>query len=278
MRLFALSVAILSSIMGCSRKDSAMVDIPVSTPIETVPSAMAPSVSTGTPPIILPKGRQYDIVETARGPLEITPLTHAAIWLTYQGKSIFVDPTSESHWDKQPKADYVLITHAHPDHLDTKTLEQISTPKTIWIAPPAVITTLGHGQPITNGETKDFPEFKLEAVPAYNIVRGPSAGYLYHPKGWGNGYVLTVGLKRLYISGDTECTPEVRALKNIDIAFLCMRLPYTMSTSEAVGCLLSFQPKIVYPYHYKGSVLDEVSEKLNNSGIEVRLRDWYPAH
>jgi L-ascorbate metabolism protein UlaG (beta-lactamase superfamily) len=128
---------------------------------------------------------------------------------------------------------------------------------------------------IANGETKTINGVSIEAVPMYNLQRGPSAGQLFHTKGRGNGYVVTVGGKRLYFAGDTECVPEMKALKNIDVAFIPMNLPYTMPPSEAAECVKAFKPKIAYPYHYMGSDLKQFEDALKGSGVEVRVRDWY---
>ena len=111
----------------------------------------------------------------------------------------------------------------------------------------------------------------------YNLQRGPAAGQLFHTKGRGNGYVITIGGKRLYFAGDTECTPEMKALKNIDVAFLPMNLPYTMPPSEAADCAKAFQPKIVYPYHFQGQKVEDFQAALKGSGIDVRVLNWYPA-
>ena len=127
---------------------------------------------------------------------------------------------------------------------------------------------------MSNGETKTVDGISIEAVPMYNVVRGFQGNPL-HPKGHGNGYVVTVGGKRLYIAGDTECTPEMKALKNIDVAFMPMNLPYTMTPAEAAACALVFKPKIVYPYHYRGQDVVAFASSLKASGIEVRLREWY---
>jgi L-ascorbate metabolism protein UlaG (beta-lactamase superfamily) len=129
---------------------------------------------------------------------------------------------------------------------------------------------------MNNGEKKKFGDIEIEAIPMYNLQRGPQPGALYHTKGRGNGYVLTMGGKRIYISGDTEAIPEMRALKNIDVAFVCMNLPYTMTPEEAAAGVKAFRPKVVYPYHYKGSDLKVFAGALaNEKGIEVRLREWY---
>jgi L-ascorbate metabolism protein UlaG (beta-lactamase superfamily) len=128
---------------------------------------------------------------------------------------------------------------------------------------------------ISNGETKTWHGWSIEAVPMYNLVRGPEAGKLYHDKGRGNGYVLTYGGKRFYFSGDTERIPEMRALKNIDVAFLCMNLPYTMPPDEAALAAKDFHPKVVIPYHYGKSDLSVFEKALAGSGIEVRILNWY---
>jgi L-ascorbate metabolism protein UlaG (beta-lactamase superfamily) len=128
---------------------------------------------------------------------------------------------------------------------------------------------------IRNGETKMAGNWKIEAIPMYNLKRGPSEGKLYHDKGRGNGYILTYGGKRIYISGDTEGIPEMKALKNIDVAFVCMNLPYTMPPAEAAEAVRAFHPKVVYPYHYRGSDPKEFEAALAGSGIQVKLLDWY---
>ena len=128
---------------------------------------------------------------------------------------------------------------------------------------------------IANGEKKTIDGVEIEAVPMYNLQRGPAAGQLFHTKGRGNGYIVTLGGKRIYLAGDTECTPEMKALKNIDVAFVPMNLPYTMPPNEAADCVKAFKPKIVYPYHYMGSDLKEFEDALKGSGVEVRIRDWY---
>jgi len=146
----------------------------------------------------------------------------------------------------------------------------------VILAPAAVAETIREAQIIRNGERKTVDGITIEAVPMYNLVRGPSPGQLYHTKGRGNGYVLTLGGKRIYISGDTECVPEIKALTGIDVAFICMNLPFTMPPEEAAECVKAFRPKIVYPYHYRNSDLNVFLNALKGeSGIEVRLRNWY---
>jgi L-ascorbate metabolism protein UlaG (beta-lactamase superfamily) len=129
---------------------------------------------------------------------------------------------------------------------------------------------------LANGQTKTVAGVSIEAVPMYNLQRGPSAGQLFHTKGRGNGYIVTLGGKRLYFAGDTECTTEMKALKNIDVAFIPMNLPYTMPPSEAADCVKAFKPKIVIPYHYQGQKPEEFQAAVKGSGVEVRLLNWYP--
>jgi L-ascorbate metabolism protein UlaG (beta-lactamase superfamily) len=144
------------------------------------------------------------------------------------------------------------------------------------VAPAAVAKTILEAQVIANGEKKKVGDFEVEAVPMYNLTRGPQPGAFFHTKGRGNGYILTLGGKRLYFSGDTEAIPEMRALKNIDIAFVCMNLPYTMTPEEAASAVKDFRPKVVYPYHYRGSDTKAFAAALAaEKGIEVRLREWY---
>jgi L-ascorbate metabolism protein UlaG (beta-lactamase superfamily) len=165
---------------------------------------------------------------TSGGPVKITPLYHASTLIEAGGKTIYLDPAKPAKLSGLPKADLILITHIHPDHMDPDSIKQVSKPETEILAPPTVVQTVTSAKPITNGETKTWQGWTIEAVPAYNLKRGPAPGTLFHPKGRDNGYVLTYGGKRFYFSADTEGTPEMRALKNIDVAFVRMNLPYTM--------------------------------------------------
>jgi L-ascorbate metabolism protein UlaG (beta-lactamase superfamily) len=145
----------------------------------------------------------------------------------------------------------------------------------VILAPKAVADKMPGCTVISNGETKTIGDFMVEAIPMYNLK--PAAnGTIFHDKGRGNGYVLTYGGKRFYFSGDTEGTPEMKALRHIDVAFVCMNLPYTMPPDAAAEAVRAFHPAIVYPYHYNGSDLSVFEKGLAGSGIEVRIRDWYP--
>ena len=188
---------------------------------------------------------------------------------------VHIDPWGSGNYDGLPPADLILITDIHGDHLDPKILPKVSKSGTVILAPAAVAETVHNATVIRNGETKTIGPFQIEAVPMYNLTRGPAPGKLFHDKGRGNGYVISYGGKRFYFSGDTEGAPEMRALRNIDVAFVCMNLPYTMPPEEAAEAVRAFHPKIVYPYHYRGSDLNAFAKALEGTGIDVRLVDWY---
>lgn len=221
--------------------------------------------------------RQADVVETSKGPLKITPLYHGSVMLEFGGKIIDVDPWGQADYSALPQADLIVITHTHADHMDAALLKTLRKEGTILVGPPAVTDTLngavGDTDAISNGEKKTFMGVEIEAVPMYNLKLGSGPGKPYHHKGIGNGYVLSFGDTRVYFSGDTECVPEMKALKNITIAFVAMNPPRTMPPAEAAVCVAAFQPKIVYPYHYRGQNTQEFADALKSSpGIEVRLR------
>ncbi|HWZ81544.1 MAG TPA: MBL fold metallo-hydrolase [Terriglobales bacterium] len=218
---------------------------------------------------------QAQTFTTAKGDVKITPLFHASTLIEAGGKAIYLDPAKPAKFPER-KADLILITDIHGDHMDPDSIKTVSQSSTEILAPPAVVQTVTTAKPIANGETKTWGDWTIEAVPAYNLKRGPEAGKLFHDKGRGNGYVLTYGGKRFYFSGDTEGVPEMRALKNIDVAFICMNLPYTMPPDEAADAVKAFHPKVVIPYHYRGSDLQVFKKGLDGTGIEVRLIEWYP--
>ena len=220
---------------------------------------------------------QTDVLNTSKGPLRITPLYHGSLMLEFEGKVIHVDPWSRADYTGIPQADLIVITHTHADHMDAMMINKLKKPDTVIVAPPAVADTLngaaGIVKSISNGEKKSFLGIEFEAVPMYNLLLGSEPGNPYHHKGIGNGYILTFGEARVYISGDTECTPEMKALKNISVAFICMNPPRTMSNLEAAACVKEFRPKIVYPYHYRGQNTQQFADALKDTkGVEVRLR------
>ncbi|HLJ16902.1 MAG TPA: MBL fold metallo-hydrolase [Bryobacteraceae bacterium] len=211
---------------------------------------------------------------TSAGVVKITPIRHAAMLIQAGGKAIYVDP-AQGNFDGLPQADLILITDIHGDHLAPNVIAKLKKSDTTIIAPAAVAKTVTEAKAIGNGETTTWENWKIEAIPMYNLKRGPEPGQLYHDKGRGNGYVLTYGGKHFYISGDTENIPEMRALKNIDVAFVCMNLPYTMTPEEAAEAVKAFHPKIVYPYHSRGSNTEAFKKALAGTGIDVRLLNWY---
>jgi L-ascorbate metabolism protein UlaG (beta-lactamase superfamily) len=242
------------------------------------PSASAPAPVASAPPTPSPPSAP-DTIATSGGDLKITPLNHATLLFEWGGKAIYADPAPAAKYDKLPKADVILVTDIHGDHMSLPTIASLRKPETTIVVPPAVASNLPSERLVVvkNGETKQVGAFSVQGVPMYNLTRGPDAGLLFHDKGRGNGYVLTFGATRVYLSGDTECTPEMKALKNIDVAFVCMNLPYTMPPSEAAECVAAFHPKIVYPYHYRGSNLEEFKSALSDTkGTEIRIRNWYP--
>ncbi len=219
--------------------------------------------------------RPVEEFQTSAGTLTITPIRHASMMIQAGGQVIHVDPWSQGNYDGLPKAGLILITDIHGDHLDPKAIALVKKEDTRILAPKAVAATVTEATVISNGETQKIGPWTIEAVPMYNLKRGPSEGKLFHDKGRGNGYVLTYGGKRIYIAGDTENIPEMRALKNIDVAFIPMNLPYTMPPEEAAAAVRAFSPKVVYPYHYRGSDTTVFKNALKDTNIDVRLRDWY---
>ncbi len=221
-------------------------------------------------------GRPVQTFNSSAGPIKITQVFHASLVIEAGGKVIVVDPAKPAVFTGLPQADLILITDIHGDHMDADLVKTVSKAGTEIIAPPAVVKTITAASPISNGEKKMWGAWTIEAIPMYNLTRGPEAGKLFHDKGRGNGYILTFGGTRIYLSGDTEGIPEMRALKNIDVAFVCMNLPYTMTAEEAADAVKAFHPKVAIPYHYRGQDLNVFKKGLDGTGIDVRLLDWYP--
>jgi L-ascorbate metabolism protein UlaG (beta-lactamase superfamily) len=227
-----------------------------------------------------------DQITTKNGPLTVQPITHGSVVLTWNGKTIYVDPYGGAEaYAGLAAPDVILITDIHGDHMDPKTLAGLSVGKALLVAPKAVAEKLpaeykAQVRILGNGQRLDTLGMSVSAIPMYNL---PEAADAMHPKGRGNGYVLNLGGKNVYLSGDTEDIAEMRALKNIDVAFVCMNLPYTMDVQQAAQGVLAFKPGIVYPYHYRGqnglSDVEGFKKKVNasNKKIDVRLRNWYPA-
>jgi len=217
---------------------------------------------------------EEDLIPTSQGNLAITFLGHGSLMMVFGGKIIYVDPFSEvADYSQLPKAALVLITHDHYDHLDPKALAAILGPGTEVVAAKSCAGKVKDALIIANGETTTALGLMIEAVPAYNIVHKRPDGAPFHPRGAGNGYIITFGDKRVYIAGDTENTPEMKALKNIDVAFLPMNLPYTMTPEMVADAARAFRPKILYPYHLGETDTSKLVKLLKGEKkIEVRIR------
>jgi len=222
-------------------------------------------------------GQAAEVLKTEKGKVEFHPINHATLVIAWDGKTIYVDPVGNADWYQTfPKPDVVLVTHVHGDHFRPAVLRAVTGPKTMLVAPEALVKAMPEGLrartiPLSNGQATEKPGFNVEAVASYNLT---PARKKFHPKGQGNGYVLTLGGKRVYLSGDTEGTPEMLALKKIDVAFLCMNLPYTMDVAAAAKAVKAFRPKVVYPYHYRGQDVMKFKQ-LVGKAAEVRLGNWY---
>jgi L-ascorbate metabolism protein UlaG (beta-lactamase superfamily) len=217
---------------------------------------------------------EQDVFPTSQGDLKITFIGHGTLLFEFGGKVIHVDPVSNlTDYTRLPKADLILITHEHGDHLDSKAIDLLLTQDTDLILTEKGAEKVSGGIVMKNGQAIVKKGVKIEAFPAYNIVHMRSAGNPYHPKGQGNGYVLTFGDKRVYIAGDTENIPEMKELKDIDIAFLPMNLPYTMTPEMVADAAIAFRPKLLYPYHYGDTDPSKLVNLLKDQpGIEVRIR------
>lgn len=224
---------------------------------------------------------QPDEIKTDNGPLIIQPILHGTLVLKWNNKIIYVDPYGGAKaFEGIGTPDMILITDIHGDHMNVETLNSLETSKASWILPRAVAEQLPDGLAenttiLGNGEKTNQAGIEISAVPMYNLPETPDSR---HPKGRGNGYILRLGGKNIYLSGDTEDIEEMRALKNIDVAFVCMNMPYTMDIQQAASAVLAFKPRIVYPFHYRGSDTEAFKKLVHDkdTSIEVRLRNWYP--
>ena len=217
---------------------------------------------------------EVDTIRTSAGDLEITFVGHGTLMFRFGGKVIHVDPVGRyADYGKMPKADVILVTHEHGDHLDPSAIEKIATEKTALVLTEACAKRIGRGVVMKNGDVKTVAGLKIEAVPAYNVVHMRRPGQPFHPKGAGNGYVIPFGDKRVYVAGDTENVPEMAALGKIDVAFLPMNLPYTMTPEMVADAVRTIKPKLVYPYHFGETDTSKLVELLKgDQGVEVRVR------
>ena len=219
-------------------------------------------------------GYETDVVRTSGGDLKITFLGHGTVMFDYGGTIIHVDPYGKvADYAALPKADVILITHEHGDHLDPSALSKIRTDATKLVATETVAKQVSGAVVMRNGESREVAGLRIEAVPAYNIVNKRDNGQPFHPKGVGNGYIISFGDTRVYIAADTENTPEMKSLEDIAVAFLPMNLPYTMTPEMVADAARAFRPTILYPYHFSGTDPQRLVELLKGEkGIEVRVR------
>lgn len=219
-------------------------------------------------------------IPTNDGALKIFPINHATLALQWKNRTVYVDPVGGAKaFQGLPKPDLILITDIHGDHFSKETLAELAGSNAKLVCPAAVADQMApelrnSATVLANGQTAELLGIKIEALPMYNLT---PERLKFHTKGRGNGYVVTLGGQRIYVSGDTEDIPEMLALKNIDVAFICMNLPYTMTVEQAARAVRAFKPRVVYPYHYRGSDLNKFKDLVGtDAGVEVRLRDWYP--
>ena len=217
---------------------------------------------------------QEDVIPTSAGDLTITFVGHGTLMLRHGGKVVHVDPVGrEADYSRMPKADVILITHEHGDHLDPAAVEMLRKEGTVVVVSPSCEGRVPRALVMRNGDVREVAGFRVEAVPAYNVVHTRPGGLPYHPRGNGNGYVITFAEVRVYVAGDTENTSEMKARRNIAVAFLPMNLPYTMTPEMVADAARSIRPRILYPYHF-GQTDPQVLVRLlaGEAGIEVRVR------
>jgi len=212
-----------------------------------------------------------DVIKTTSGPMTIHFIGHGTLQIDFGRSVIHVDPWMKlADYSKLPKADLILITHGHPDHLDTAAIALVSKKDTRIVVTAAVHDEIKKGTVMNNGDILQVKGVVIQAVPAYNTTEGRDK---FHPKGRDNGYVITLGDKRVYIAGDTENTPEMENLKDIDVAFLPMNQPYTMLPEQVADAAGKFKPRILYPYHYGDTDLSKLRQLMAPiKGVELRIR------
>jgi len=217
---------------------------------------------------------EYDKVKTSSGDVELHFIGHGSLMFKINAFVIYIDPVrSSGNYDFLPKADIILVTHEHGDHLDLNLIDSLKKPGTLVFCNANSLSKVPWAMSMVSGDRQEINNVIFEAVPAYNIVNERAPGQPFHPKGSGNGYILTIGGKKFYVAGDTENTPEMKGLKNIDVAFLPMNLPYTMTPEMVADAALAFKPKILYPYHFGDTDTNKIIALLKNSSIEVRIRN-----
>lgn len=214
-----------------------------------------------------------DTLETSQGPVVMTFIGHGTLMFAFDSQVIHIDPVSRyADYSTLPNADLILITHHHGDHLSPEAIGQIKKENTVILCSEFCLDQV-QGIAMKNGEAKTIGKIRIEAVPAYNLVHKRDNGEPFHPKGVGNGYVVTLGDKKIYVAGDTENLPEMASLQDIDVAFLPMNLPYAMSPEMVAEAVSLFHPKIVYPYHMGDTDASQLVALLKDMpGCDVRIR------
>ncbi len=216
----------------------------------------------------------FDKINTSAGIVEMHFIGHGSLMFKVNSFVIYFDPVrSSGSYDNFPKADLILVTHEHSDHLDVKLIDDLKKQGTMLLCNEISASKVPWAMTMKAGDKKEINNIVIEAVPAYNIVNERAPGQPFHPKGAGLGYLLTIGDKRFYIAGDTENTTEMKALKNIDVAFLPMNLPYTMTPEMVADAARAFKPEILYPYHFGDTNTDEIIKLLKDTNITVRIRN-----
>ncbi len=214
-----------------------------------------------------------DLIGTSAGDVEMYFIGHGSLMFKVKDFIIHIDPVKSSgSYENLPKADLILVTHEHYDHLDTELINELRKTGTIMLCNANSASKVPWAQTVKAGDIKTINNITIETIPAYNIVNERLKGQPFHPKGVGNGYIVTVGNKKFYVAGDTENTPEMKALKEIDVAFLPMNLPYTMNPAMVADAAKAFRPKILYPYHFGDTNTGEIVRLLKGTDIEVRIR------
>jgi L-ascorbate metabolism protein UlaG (beta-lactamase superfamily) len=216
---------------------------------------------------------EFDKINTSAGIVEMHFIGHGSLMFKVNGFVIYIDPVrSSGNYDFLPKADLILVTHEHGDHLDVKLIEDLKKEGTLLFCNQNSKLKVPWAMAMKADDRQEINNIIIEAVPAYNIVNESTTGHPFHPKGVGIGYILTIGGKRFYIAGDTENTPEMKSLRNIDVAFLPMNLPYTMTPAMVADAALAFKPKILFPYHFGDTDTNEIIKLLKDTDISVRIR------
>jgi L-ascorbate metabolism protein UlaG (beta-lactamase superfamily) len=215
-----------------------------------------------------------DRINSSSGVVEMHFIGHGSLMFSVNNFFIYIDPVrSSGSYDNLPKADLILVTHEHGDHLDNDLIKTLRKDATVLLSNEKAAASVSWAKAVKAGEIDIVSGITVMAVPAYNIKNMRAPGQPYHPKGSGNGYVITIGDRKIYVAGDTENIPEMKDLKKIDVAFLPMNLPYTMTPEMVADAAKSFSPAILYPYHYGNTDTSIITNMLKDSGIEVRIRN-----